>query len=263
VGISIRTIREPGRALTSAAQVALLEEIVALNLRLSDHEAFVRNWQDRSGSLLASTDVLVVAHERSELVGHCSVRFVDVGGAELAYVDTFTVHPRRQRSGLGFRMGLRMIWNMVRRVRGLELTVGSRTESASLAAGVRRMFGADNYYPSYDPDHRAPPELVGMAEAMASTLWPDLRFSAETGVLEGAYGGRFLPQATTRDVAVRDYFERHVDHDRGDAIVQVFWFRRSTWTAILRDALRRARRRVGWSPTPARRRAPSDPARPR
>lgn len=241
--IRFETICDPATTLTPARQASLLDDIIALNLLLSENESFRRNWRERSASFIADTDSLVLAYEGDELVGHCSRRVIEVEGTALTYIDTFTAHPRLHGSSLGYRIGLRMTWHILSRARGRSVMLGSRIEAPCLAARLRTMLGADNYYPSCTPEHAPPPKLAAAAEALAEQLWPDRKFSVETGVLAHAYGGRFLPTMTTRDAVVQAHFDRHVCAEQGDALVQVFTFRWSTcWKMFARQATLRLRR---------------------
>lgn len=231
--IRFETIRAPAQTLPLARQLALLDEIVALNLLLSHHDAFRRNWLERSQTFMADTDLLELAYDGDELVGHCSGKQIDAAGFDVTYIDTYTVHPRLHRSGLGSRLGVRMTWHCLRRARG-EFIIAGRTEVPYVAGMVWVGIGAENHYPAYGRGEHPPPQLARIAASVAAQLWPELPFDIETGVLEDAYGGRFLPVPATRYASVQARFDRHVDHERGDAIVQVIWYRSSAWLHLMR-----------------------------
>ena len=223
-----QTIRHPSKSLSTEKQTDLLDQILTLNLSLSKNECFQNNWRERIDSFMADTELLDLAYDKGVLVGHYSSKQIKVVGFDITYIDTFTVHPHVQGSGLGSLMAVRILWHGLLRTRGRGFMIGSRTEAPYLAASIWAGFGQKNYYPSFRSEIPATTELVTAAESMARNMWPDCHFSPKTGVLEAAYGGQFLPTIRTRHKIVQQHFDPHVNVERGDAIIQVIWLRPGT-----------------------------------
>jgi GNAT superfamily N-acetyltransferase len=244
--VRFETLTAPSRTLCARRQTELCDELFALNSALSPNPAFRANWGTRIRTMLQDTDLIVLAYEDEELVGHFSCRRLRVGEHEGVYIDTFSVHPRLHHTGVGTRMAIRLMAHVLRQLRGRSFMLGSRISSPSLATATRAAVGEPNYYPSFAPQ-LPDPRLTQVAVDFTHPLWPDKQFCAATGVLAGAYGGKFLPQKPTRDVAVQAHFERHLDAERGDALVQVCWFRARTWLTF---ASNMSTRTLGRHPRP-------------
>ncbi len=243
-------LRNPCTALTLDEQRKLRQQILDLNLRLSDEESFIANWHARIDTFLETSELLDLAWEGDELVGHFGERTLEVGGERAVYVDNFTVAPRLQRSGLGRRLALRSILRCQLAARGGRFLHVSRTCNPHVAAGVwNALRHPDFYYPSYDPLRPSSPELCDVATKLAAKLWPDKPFDAETGVLVGAYGGDFIPVRPTSHADVARYFEKHVNPERGDAIIQIVRYSPATWGRMARyfawNQLKTQLRRLG------------------
>lgn len=153
-----------------------------------------------------------------------------------------------QGRGVGRMLTARFTARMILHTRGRAAYLLSRTQNPVIGAECAACIGGGRfYYPRMDGQPAAP-DLRHMAETVASVVWPDKRFDGDTGVLLAAYGGPFLPTAPTRREAVAEYYERHVDCDRGDAIVQVIRLSPGAWIHVTRyfaaNALRKLRRRL-------------------
>lgn len=240
------TLRHPDRTLDPVRAEALRSQILELNLRLSDSAAFKGNWCARIGAFFTELEWLDLAWDGDRLVGHYGIRRFALGHARAYYVDNFTIDPLYQARGVGRTLVGRSKRRLALRSLGRSIYMLARTQSPIMGAETAAAVGTfDHFYPNFEGP--SDPELAGIASHVAGALWPDKSFDPATGVLEAAYGGRFLPVAPTRRPAAAAYFERHVDLDRGDALVVVVRLGPATWGNMLRyfvgHALRRLRRR--------------------
>lgn len=244
--LRIETLHRPAETLEPVRAAALRSLILDLNLRLSDAPAFRANWQARIDGFFDELEWVDLAWAGDRLVGHYGMRRLEMGRTVGWYVDNFTVDPAHQGQGVGRALTGRANRRLALRALGRSVHVFSRTQNPVVAAECRAAFGAANSFPAID-DRPAPPELRAMARSAAATLWPDLPFDEETGVLAGAYGGPFLNVAPTRHADVAAHFARHVDLERGDAVVQVLRLTPGSWAHMARyfvgHALRRTARR--------------------
>ncbi len=247
------TLRHPARTLDPARAEALRAQILTLNLRLSDAPAFRANWQARIGGFFDGLEWLELAWCGDRLVGHHGTRRFALGRAEAFYVDNFTVDPAWQGRGIGRTLTGRWSQRLALRSLGRTVFLLARTQSPVIGAETAAAVGAKHAYPRFVGP--ADPALARVAERVVDALWPGKAFDPQTGVLQAAYGGRFLDVAPTRHAAVAAYFARHVDLDRGDALVQVVRACPGSWARMLRyfvgHSLRRLVARARLSPTHA------------
>lgn len=232
--IRFETLRTPA-SIPSRKRDALRAKILELNLSLSQEPAFIHNWHARIDTFLETTDVLDLAWQGESLVGHYGARHIQLDDTTITYIDSFTVAPHLQRSGLGKRLALR---SNLRAILSNPLGItyhASRTSNPHVAAGVwRGLLDPRHYYPSYNPDKPSTEELTALATQLWQALWADKHFDPTTGVLAAAYGGSFIETQPTRQDDVARHFDAHVDAERGDAIIQIVRFSPGTWFQLAR-----------------------------
>lgn len=239
-------LHQPAHTLDPVRAATLRAQILALNLQLNDAPAFQANWRARIGAFFEGLEWLDLAWKGDRLVGHYGMRRFVMGRAEAFYVDNFTVDPTLQGSGVGRALTGRSNGRLVLRSLGRPVYLLARTQNPVVGAETAAAIGtAAHYYPNFAGP--SDPGLTEIAAHVAGELRPDKRFDPATGVLEAAYGGRFLDVAPTRRPDAAAYFERHIDLDRGDALVLVMRLCFASWGNVLRyfagHALRRLRRR--------------------
>lgn len=226
------TLHRPARTLDPARAEALRAQILSLNLGLSDAPAFRANWQARIGAFFDELEWLDLAWDGDRLVGHYGMRRFAMGRAEAFYIDNFTVDPACQGQGIGRALTGRSSRRLALRSLGRTVFVLARTQNPVIGAETAAAVGPQHFYPAFDG--AADAGLTRVAEHVADALWPDKDFDARTGVLRAAYGGRFLEVAPTRHAAAAAYFARHVDLERGDALVQVMRVCPGSWARMVR-----------------------------
>jgi hypothetical protein len=243
--IRIRALHRPGSTLSEPEKIRLREEVLELNLRLSDSPAFVRNWRVRVGTFLEDMERLwLLRDESGALVGHGGYRLLeDNPDGVMVYWDNYTIAPELQGQGLAVRLSAYGVGRLFLQGRGRRVYLVSRTCNPLIVGITWKMMPVPHlYYPSMDPKRHNDPELRRIAACAAATLWPDKQFLPESGVLVGAYGGKFLPSVPSPHGPTHEHFARHVDEERGDAIVQVMSYRLSALPHLLRIFVKRARR---------------------
>lgn len=240
----IETLHRPGAILDMTRVEELRAQILALNLRLSDAPAFRANWRARIGTFFDDLEWLDLAWDGDRLIGHYGMRRLRIGRSEVLHVDNFTVDPDVQGQGIGRALTGRSNLRLIMRSLGRPLYVVARTQNPVVGAETWAAFESpDHHYPCFD-GRPSSPELSALAAQVAAELWPDKVFDAESGVLEGAYGGRFLPTAPTRNLEVAAYFDRHIDLDRGDTFVQIMRLSPRAWLQMARYFGRHLLRRL-------------------
>jgi|GEM_PF-4215651 len=231
--IRFETLTKPGRTLSPKRAKALRDEILALNLGLSAAEAFQANWRARIDSFLDTTDVLDCVWDGDRLVGHLGERHFELMGYQAVYIDSLTVLPTLQKSGIGRKLTGRSVLRTNLKWRGRDVLHVSRTSNPHVAAGTWAGVPlAQDYYPNFDPEQTSPADLPAIAAELCEILWPEVPFHPETGVLEGAYGGHFIPVRPTRHELVANFFEQHIDAERGDAIVNIIRYHPMLWMRL-------------------------------
>lgn len=242
----ITTLQRPAEQPDPAAAATLRGQILDLNLKLTDAPAFVANWRARIDGFLDDMEWLDLVWLGERLVGHYGMRLRVIDGRALYYVDNFTIDPEMQGRGLARKLTARSVVRLVSRSLGRDVYMVSRTQNPIIAAGI---WGALNNpahtFPVYD-GRPVRPQIRELAAAAAHAMWPDKPYDRDTGVLVGAYGGRFLPVGPTWDADVAAHFERHVDMDRGDAVVHICRLTFGAWAQMLRYfTTHRVRRLLG------------------
>ena len=231
--LRFETLTRPGQTLSPKRAQRLRDEILALNLGLSDAPAFQANWRARIDNFLDTTDVLDCVWQGERLVGHLGERHFELLGHEAVYIDSLTVSPALQKGGVGRKLTGRSVLRTNLKWRGRAIFHVSRTSNPHVAAGTWAGIPiAKDYYPNFDPEQTSPDDLPEIAAQLCAKLWPEVAFQRETGVLEGAYGGHFIPVRPTKHRLVADFFEQHIDPERGDAIVNIIRYHPLLWVRL-------------------------------
>lgn len=245
------TLHRPAETLDADAAARLRAQILELNLRLSDAPAFAANWHARIDRFFEGMAWIDLAWQGDRLVGHCGTRALPVRRGEGIYVDNCTVDPDLQGRGIGRRLTGRTTARCAVRSALHPVYIALRTQNPVMGAeSVAVAGGGRHCFPRYDGGP-VTPALAEVAAGAAATLWPELDYEQSTGVLRGAYGGRFLDAQRTRRADAAAYFERHVDRERGDALLVVVRMSPRSWIHAMRYFVGHALRRLS---APLRRR---------
>jgi hypothetical protein len=217
----IARLRDPGRLLPAAEQEELLEMIIRESSASfgGDMRPY---WEARPGYFGELTEWWL-AHVDGEVAGWHGFTVLDHPLGDVAYYDSLNVMPAHRRTHLGSVLTVEPYVKLLLR-RLPRPAIALRTESAV----VYRMLGrfVSHTFPiGARPHGRDYERALSSARLVAERLDGSAGFDSRTFVMREAlqaagelYGE---PPPLSGDAELDDYFERHVDAGRGDALLAI------------------------------------------
>jgi hypothetical protein len=214
-------LREPGRLLSATEQAELLEMIIRESSASfgGDMRPY---WESRPG-YFGELSEWWLAHVDGEVAGWHGFTVLDHPLGEVAYYDSLNVMPAHRRTHLGSILTVEPYAKLLM-LRSPRPAIALRTESAV----VYRMLGrfVSYTYPIGARTHgRRYERALSSARLVAGRLDGSEGFDSRTFVMREAlraagelYGE---PPPLSGDDELDDYFERHVDAGRGDALLAI------------------------------------------
>jgi len=246
----LRHIERPG-TLPRHVQDALLDMITRASEVMFDGADTARYWDERRDYFEQITDWWVADRDGC-LAGWCAfVRWETPAGPAL-YIDTLGIMPRDRRSGIGTVL-VTEAWmrRCIERRRAVVMTM--RIQSPLILRMVLRCAAPWSYpRPGFARRRRTDRRAGAIAAHAAARTSPGFPFDAETFVIRGVFGRKLYggPIPRTGVPALDDWFDRHLDIERGDALIAVMALTPVTvpigvfvLLAVRLDVLRRERQR--------------------
>lgn len=219
-------LKVPGQRLSDAAQTGLLQQFAEVTNAI--YRADTTHYWAARGDYFKTIDDLWTVHLDGAFVGWTGVAWMRGSGRPILYVDTLNMRPRALRSGAGgYTLGEMLVHEFIFMCFArawMPRPCAFRTQSPvvyRLAQAASRA----SVFPSVDGNHRSEKRATRVAAEVAQRLSPDRRFDPRHSVIKGAYGRSLYAAGSSvlkaADPAVAAFWQNHLDHEAGDAMVIV------------------------------------------
>ncbi|MBB4133358.1 hypothetical protein [Xanthomonas sp. 3075] len=219
-------LKSPGQHFSEDAQAGLLQRFAEITNTI--YRADTTHYWSTRANYFKSIDDLWTVHLNGEFVGWAGVAWMRGRGRPILYVDTMNMRPRALRSGAGgYTLGEMLVHEFILMcfVRTwLPSPCAFRTQSPvvyRLAQAASRA----SVFPCVDGTHRSEKRASSVAAEVARRLSPTHEFDLNHSIIKGAYSRSLYatgsPVLKAADPAVASFWQDHLDHDSGDAVVIV------------------------------------------
>jgi len=217
-------IADPSSAFDAAAQSRLLAMMEREASREHGGDYEDPYWSERGSYFEDISDWWVAAHE-GEVAGWQGVALWRGPDGPVMYFDTLYVKPAHRATGISSCLSVEPLTRAIRDERAVVYPV-LRTENPHVYRMFKKVFGGAVYPKLGGPGRRTRRDrAVRIARFAGQRMQPPCDVDPQTFVAKGVYADlvRSRDDAAPKarpDTAGR-YFERHLDHGNGDALVVV------------------------------------------